>query len=48
VLTLVTALCLADFPGKRRLLKQIVLRPAVWKALGWLRARAGRPPFEAP
>jgi hypothetical protein len=48
VITLVVALCLADVPRKRALLRRIVARRAVWRSLAWIRAKAGVPPFEAP
>jgi hypothetical protein len=46
VLTIVAALVLLDFPGKRRLERRLLLRPRVLGVLNSLRARAGRPPLE--
>ena len=48
LLTIVAALCLMQIPWKRELLRRIVARPAVWKALGWIRERAGKLPFDPP
>ena len=46
LLTLVVALILLDFPGKRRLQRRIVYAPRVLAALNALRRRAGREPLE--
>jgi hypothetical protein len=48
LLTVFVALLLIDFPGKRRLQRWIVSRPAVHRPLNALRRRAGRPPLEVP
>ena len=48
LLTIVAALFLIDFPGKRRLQRWAVCRPAVHRPMNALRRRAGRPPFELP
>jgi hypothetical protein len=48
VLTIIGALVLLDFPGKRRLERWLVLRPKVLQSLNRMRTRAGRPPFEQP
>ncbi len=48
LLTMVAALCLLDVPRKRQLLRSIGARPPVWKALGWMRSRAGKSPFDRP
>lgn len=48
LLTIIGALVLLDFPGKRRLERWLVLRPKVLRSLNRLRARVGRPPFEQP
>lgn len=48
ILTILGALVLLDFPGKRRLERWLVLRPRVLTSLNRLRARAGRPPFDSP
>jgi len=48
LLTMVAALCLLDIPRKRQLLRRIVARPPVWRALGWIRSRAGKSPFDSP
>lgn len=48
VLTILVALGLLDFPGKRRLERSIVRRPSVHRAINAIRARAGRPPLIVP
>jgi hypothetical protein len=48
MLTIVAALCLLDLPRKRTVIRRIVARPAVWKALAWIRNRAGKPHFQKP
>lgn len=45
---LVLGLALCEFPGKHRLLQQLVRRPAVFSTLNWLRKKAGKPPFVLP
>lgn len=46
LLTIIVALVLIDFPGKRRLLRRLVSRPRVRQALNHMRERAGKPPLE--
>lgn len=46
LLTIIVALMLIDFPGKRRLLRRLVARPRVRKTLDHIRERAGEPPLE--
>ena len=48
LLTLAVGLVLVDFPGKYRLERWLVTRPPVWRAINWLRKRAGREPLERP
>ena len=48
VLTILVAFALVDVPGKRRLLRCVAKRPAVWQGLSYLRRRAGVPPFDPP
>jgi len=48
LLTLVLGLNLVDFPGRRRLERYLMTRPAVLKAINALRRRASRPPLEVP
>lgn len=48
VLTIVVALVLLEFPGKRRLERRLVRKPRVLAALNRLRARVGVAPLEAP
>ena len=46
VLTILAGLMLIEFPGRRRLLRAIIGRPAVLAAVNRLRARFTRPPLE--
>lgn len=48
MLTVLAALSLLDFPGKRGLVRRLVKRDGVARALQWLRRRAHKPPFELP
>jgi len=48
LLTMLMGIALMDFPGKRRLERNLVRRPGVAKALNWIRARASRPPLLLP
>ncbi len=48
VLTLLVAVSLLDFPGKRKLQQKLVKRKGVQRALSWLRKRAHKPEFELP
>ena len=48
LLSILVALILMDFPGKRRLQRWVISRPAVHRPLNALRRRAGRPPFALP
>jgi hypothetical protein len=45
VLTIVIGLMLLNFPGKRKLLRAILGRPRIRKAINSLRARFGKPPL---
>ena len=44
VITVLVALSLLDFPGKRRLELRIISQQQVLQAVNWIRARAGQPP----
>ena len=46
LLMMLVGLMLMDFPGKRRLERAVVRRPALWKALNWMRRRRGKPEFQ--
>lgn len=46
LLTIVIGLILLDYPGKRRLERRIVARPAVLRTINRVRTRFGRPPME--
>lgn len=48
LLTIAAGLMLLDFPGKYRLERWLVTRPRVWRAINWLRCRAGRVPLDHP
>jgi hypothetical protein len=48
LLTIAVGLMLVDFPGKFRLERWLATRRPVWKAINWLRARAGREALERP
>jgi hypothetical protein len=48
VLMIVAGLILAEFPGKFRLEQWLVTRRHVWRALNWLRRRAGKPELQKP
>jgi len=45
---LVLGMVLCEFPGKHRLLRNIIRRPSVLSTLNWLRRKADKPPFESP
>ncbi|MDN3516871.1 PGPGW domain-containing protein [Aquisalimonas lutea] len=46
VLTILVGLTLVNFPGKFRVERWIITRPAVLRSVNWLRQRAGRRPLE--
>jgi hypothetical protein len=48
LLTIIAALALMDFPGKRRLERRLMLRPRVLSAINRLRLRAGQPRLLSP
>ena len=48
LLVLLLGLSLADVPGKRSLVRRIVQKPPVWRALTYFRERAHKPPFTKP
>lgn len=48
LLAIFASLFLLDFPGKRRLQRFVISRPAVHGPVNALRRRAGRPPLELP
>ncbi len=45
VLTIIVALGLIEFPGKRRIQRRLVSRPRVLSTLNKIRARANKPPL---
>ncbi len=48
IITVLVALTLLNFPGKRRLELWIIRRRQVRGAIDWIRGRAGRPPLVVP
>ena len=48
LLTIAVGLVLTDFPGKFHLQRWIVARKSVWRSIGWLRKRAGKPALQRP
>jgi hypothetical protein len=48
LVTILVALFLLDFPGKRKLQRWILARPGVHRRINAVRHRAGRPPLELP
>jgi len=48
LLTLALGLSLVDFPGRRRLERYLLTRPALLKTINALRRRAERPPLQIP
>ncbi len=48
ILTLLLGLMLTDFPGKYRLERWLISRPALYRAINWIRRRAHRPPLRRP
>ncbi|MDY0389920.1 PGPGW domain-containing protein [Desulfobulbus oligotrophicus] len=45
VLTILIAICLMDFPGKRRLLDRLASSPQIINALNWIRRKQGKVEF---
>ena len=48
ILSILVGISLLNFPGKRKLELRIVRSRPVYRAINWMRARAGRPPLELP
>lgn len=48
LLTIVVALIVADFPGKRRIELAILRRPAILRAVNRMRAKLRHPPLRMP
>lgn len=46
LLTIIVGIIITDFPGKHRLERAIISRPAVFRTINALRRRAGQPPLE--
>ena len=41
-------LSMAEFPGKRRLMKKFACQPNILKSLNWMRTQRGKQPFDTP
>lgn len=48
LLTIMAALLVLDYPGKRRLLRHLLGRPRLLGGINRIRTRRGYPPLEAP
>jgi hypothetical protein len=48
LLTIVVGLMLISFPGKSNFERWLATRPSVWRAINWLRRRAGRDELQPP
>jgi hypothetical protein len=48
ILTILIGISLTNFPGKYALERKLVSQPSVFKAINWLRERAGKPPLLHP
>ena len=48
VLTILVGLLFLDFPGRFALERRLIAQPPVFRAVNWIRAKAGRPPLELP
>jgi hypothetical protein len=48
IICIIIGLSLINLPGKHGLIRKIVQKPVVFKALNWIRAREKQPPFISP
>ncbi len=48
IVTVLVALTLLNFPGKRRLELRIIGQRQVYQVVNWIRERAGQPPLILP
>ena len=48
ILTMLVALSLLEFPGKRRLELRLIRQRLVLGPVNWIREKAGRPPLQIP
>jgi hypothetical protein len=48
LLTILAAITIMNFPGKRRLEQRLMMIPSVLEAINRLRRRSGRPPLMRP
>jgi Putative transmembrane protein (PGPGW) len=48
ILTILVGLILMDFPGKKAIERKLIQLPPLWKAIHWIRHRAGREDLQLP
>lgn len=48
LITILIGLSLSNFPGKYRLERALVSKPAVFNGLNWIRRKSGKPPLQPP
>lgn len=48
ILTILVGLILMDFPGKKSIELRLIRLPPLWKAVQWIRHRAGREDLQLP
>lgn len=48
ILTILVGIILMDFPGKRSIELRLIQLPPLWKAIHWIRHRAGREDLQLP
>jgi hypothetical protein len=48
ILTILVGLLFLDFPGKFACERWLISSPPVFRAVNWMRAKAGKPPLERP
>ena len=48
LLTMLVAVVVADFPGKRRFELWLIRRRLIHRAVAWIRRRRGKPPLQLP
>lgn len=48
ILTILVGLILMDFPGKKSIELRLIRLPPLWKAVQWIRHRAGRDDLQLP
>lgn len=48
ILTLIAGLTLVDFPGRQKLLRKLLSKPKIQRAITAIRRRGGKPPLQTP